>query len=87
VSRIFGLLVEQIRQSNDCFKSERLLFQFGQKLYRYGFPSTCCFEDKEIENVLIVSSPQASSDSARVTDLSAFGGRAPMGQRDYPLSI
>jgi hypothetical protein len=27
----------------------------------------------------IVSSPQASSDLARVTDLSAFGGRAPTG--------
>jgi len=37
------------------------------------------FWDEEIEVVLIVSSPQASSDSARVTDLSAFGGRAPTG--------
>ena len=73
MSRIFGLLVEQNSRSNDRFKSERLLFQFGQKLCRYGFTSTCCFGDKEIEDVLIVSSLQASRNSARVTDARQLG--------------
>jgi REP element-mobilizing transposase RayT len=34
----------------------------------------------------IVSSPQASSDLARVTDLSAFGGRAPTGIQCFNIS-